>query len=332
MTQLRKESEMNYDIIGDIHGQADKLDELLPHLGYVPTGRSYKPPAGRQVVFLGDLIDRGPKQMRVLEVVRAMMESGDALCIMGNHEFNAISYATDDPLNPDESLRPNRGNSGKCGKNREQHAAFLEQVGEGSAAHKAWLDWFRTLPPFIDLGGIRVVHGCWDDAAVQTLKDAGWGPPGSVLDNDLLYRLSRIVPGAEETELIKARKLLTCGLELELPEGMYILSKEGHKHYDMRIANWREGATELHQVALVPAGQLEQLRGMEWPAGLVISRIDGAPIFVGHHWFSGHPVIEGPKLACLDWSAAANGPLVAYRWDGEAELSNDKLAWVSKFD
>jgi hypothetical protein len=67
---------------------------------------------------------------------------------------------------------------------------------------------------------------------------------------------------------------------------------------------------------------------MEWPADLVIAKIEGSPIFVGHHWFSGHPVIESPKLACLDWSAAADGPLVAYRWDGEAELSNEKLVWV----
>jgi Nucleotidyl transferase AbiEii toxin, Type IV TA system len=59
-----------------------------------------------------------------------------------------------------------------------------------------------------------------------------------------------------------------------------------------------------------------------------ISAITGSPIFVGHHWFSGHPKIESPKLACLDWSAAKDGPLVAYQWDGESELTNDKLAWV----
>ena len=41
--------------------------------------------------------------------------------------------------------------------------------------------------------------------------------------------------------------------------------------------------------------------------------------------FSGTPVLESPKVACLDWSAAAKGPLVAYRWDGESQLSNEKL-------
>ena len=47
-------------------------------MGYTPVGNSYKAPAGRQAVFLGDLIDRGPGQVRVLEVVRAMVDSGYA--------------------------------------------------------------------------------------------------------------------------------------------------------------------------------------------------------------------------------------------------------------
>ena len=81
-------------------------------------------------------------------------------------------------------------------------------------------------------------------------------------------------------------------------------------------------------MALVPKGQEELLAHLDWPAGLVLSAIEGSPVFVGHHWFSAHPVIESQKLACLDWSSAAGGPQVAYRWSGEEELSNDKLIWV----
>lgn len=316
---------MNYDIIGDIHGQADKLDELLPYLGYVPTGRSYKPPAGRQAVFLGDLIDRGSKQLRVLEVVRAMMEAGDALCIMGNHELNAIGYTTRPKGSSGDFYRPNNS------KNRKQHIEFLEQIGDGSELHRETVEWFRTLPVYLDLNGIRVVHGCWDDGAVTTLKAGGW-EPGVNLDDDLLAAVYRKDGIGEESAMMRARKLLTCGLEIPLPGSRAIVDKAGNKHKNMRIANWRDWAKEFHEVALVPKGQEELLKGMEWPADLVISRIEGSPIFVGHHWFSGHPVIESPKLACLDWSAARDGPLVAYRWDGEAELSNDKLAWVSKSD
>lgn len=313
-----------YDVIGDIHGQAEKLEALLKWMGYVPAGLGYREPSGRKVVFLGDLIDRGPGQLRVLEITRSMVENGDALCVMGNHEFNAICYATEDPGNPGECLRVNRGDSVKCMKNRKQHVEFLEQVVEGSDAHKSWVEWFRTLPPFLDLDGIRVVHGCWADEAVGTLQAGGWGT-GSVLTDELLLEMNR-----NDSPMMGARKLLTCGLELQLPEGKFIRDKSGHKHTEIRIANWRDWASQIHEVALIPPGQEEQLHGMEWPAELVISAIEGSPILVGHHWFSGHPVIESPKLACLDWSAAKDGPLVAYRWDGEDQLSNDKLAWVPR--
>lgn len=77
-----------------MHGHADKLEGLLRKMGYVPHGRGYRPPVGRQLIFLGDLIDRGPQQLRVLEIARSMMDEGDARAVMGNHEFNAIGYVT----------------------------------------------------------------------------------------------------------------------------------------------------------------------------------------------------------------------------------------------
>ena len=74
---------MNYDLIGDIHGQADKLEALLRHMGYVPNGIGYQAPFGRQAIFLGDLIDRGPGQVRVLNIASSMIDEGQALSIMG---------------------------------------------------------------------------------------------------------------------------------------------------------------------------------------------------------------------------------------------------------
>lgn len=317
---------MAFDVIGDIHGQDRKLEALLDRLGYKAQGQGYRPPQGRQALFLGDLIDRGPGQVRVLEIVRAMVDAGDARCIMGNHEFNAIAYVTPDPDVPGECYRPNRIDGPKAAKNRKQHAEFLAQVREGSPSHLAWVEWFRSLPVCLDLGGLRAVHGCWDDESVQVLWAAGW-VPGSRLDDGLLQTVHVVESDGSESTPMKARKLLTCGLEIPLPPGKAI-SKDG-LHFDtLRIANWRDWAKTLKEVALVPKGQEELLHELEWPAELVITRIEGSPVFVGHHWFHGHPAIESPKLACLDWSAGKGGPLVAYRWDGESELSNDKLVWA----
>jgi hypothetical protein len=54
----------------------------------------------------------------------------------------------------------------------------------------------------------------------------------------------------------------------------------------------------------------------------------GVPVLFGHYWFTGKPEVISPQFACLDYSVAKDGPLVAYRWDGETGLSSDKLVWV----
>ncbi|MEV8155643.1 polynucleotide kinase-phosphatase, partial [Streptomyces fradiae] len=71
-----------FDIVGDIHGCSAELEALLAKLGYVD-GRH---PEGRTAVFVGDLVDRGPDSPGVLRRVMGMVESGDALCVPGNHE------------------------------------------------------------------------------------------------------------------------------------------------------------------------------------------------------------------------------------------------------
>jgi predicted MPP superfamily phosphohydrolase len=84
-----------------IHGHADELVELLENLGYQKAQGLYRHP-DRRVIFVGDFIDRGPKIRQVLEIVRAMIEEGKALAVMGNHELNALAYHTEDPEAPGE--------------------------------------------------------------------------------------------------------------------------------------------------------------------------------------------------------------------------------------
>jgi hypothetical protein len=82
-----------YDIVGDIHGHADPLYRLLDTLGYVEIEGIFRHPS-RKMIFVGDFIDRGPKQQKVLSIARSMCEAGSANAVLGNHEFNAIGCAT----------------------------------------------------------------------------------------------------------------------------------------------------------------------------------------------------------------------------------------------
>ncbi|MAS33611.1 MAG: polynucleotide kinase-phosphatase [Anaerolineaceae bacterium] len=75
-----------FDIIGDVHGCYDELVLLLGELGYQIEGESVTPPEGRKAIFLGDLVDRGPKIPQVLRLVMGMVAAGTAICIPGNHD------------------------------------------------------------------------------------------------------------------------------------------------------------------------------------------------------------------------------------------------------
>lgn len=163
-----------FDLIGDIHGHARTLVRLLQKLGYELDSGIYRHPT-RKVIFLGDFIDRGPDQREVIEIVRPMIESGSALSVMGNHEFNAIAFAT---LHEGDYLRPHTV------KNTGQHRAFLNEYRLGSDAHDEVIDWFRTLPLWLDLGDVRVVHACWDQQLMDRLGT-------NMLSNDLLVNAAR---------------------------------------------------------------------------------------------------------------------------------------------
>src|SRR5215469_14779909 len=85
-----------FDVIGDIHGCLSELQALLATLGYEATADEHgrlagaRHPAGRRAVFLGDLVDRGPDTPGVLRMVIGMVRTGDALCVLGNHEAKLL--------------------------------------------------------------------------------------------------------------------------------------------------------------------------------------------------------------------------------------------------
>ena len=88
----RKDEAGPFDIIGDVHGCYDELCELLTELGYEVDAAlcSAKHPLGRKAVFLGDLCDRGPKNIEVLRLVMSMVQAGDAFCVAGNHDVKLL--------------------------------------------------------------------------------------------------------------------------------------------------------------------------------------------------------------------------------------------------
>ena len=296
-----------YDIIGDIHGEADALERLLQKLDYELADGCWQHPS-RQAIFLGDFIDRGPEQKRVLETVMPMVQSGKAFAVMGNHEFNALAFHT--PDGEGGGLRPHTK------KNTDQHQAFLNEYQDPEEL-EAVLDFFWSLPLWIELDGLRVIHACWDE---QQLKRLETEHAGQILTPDLLRKASS--KGCWEYDAIET---LLKGVELPLPEGHEgFVDKEGTRRFDVRVAWWDSNATTYREAFVGPESArptipVEPTHGRH----LVAYDETERPLFVGHYWLTGNPEPLRPNIACTDYSVAREGEkLVAYRWSGERQLTS----------
>lgn len=303
---------MGYDVIGDIHGEAGKLKALLRGLGYTETAAGWVPPQGRKAIFVGDLIDRGPDQVEVVDIVRRMLDAGHAHCVMGNHEYNAIGFVT---RHPDGSGRFIRRHSDK---NVAQHTEFLRQVGKDSELHQELVKWFRTLPPTLDLGGIRVVHAWWHQPHAEQVGSRL--PSGKLMDDEFLHATAN-----KEHPLWAAMEGLTKGCEIPLPDGHSFFDHQGIERKEVRTGWWHQDPRTYRDVAIVGDAQAHRIPDLPLPGSYRPGPVTGSPVFVGHYWMTGVPAPLSPKVACVDYSAAQGGPLVAYRWDGEQVLDARKF-------
>lgn len=287
------------DIIPDIHGRADKLRAALDGLGWRRTPAGWNnPEPDRRIVFLGDYIDRGRENGAVISLVRALVDAGKAQAIMGNHEFNALQFHTPHP-ETGAPLRPHTA------KNIDQHRSFLEEFAPGAPETRSVIEWMRSLPLFVEEDSFRAVHACWVDASIEALRGT---IGGAVLGEDHVTRSAH-----RDDPLFDLVEEITKGPEQPLPEGYAVRDKEGHEHHAMRVkwwyaaaVTWRDAAMSVSNLDCLPDGPLPQaLRDRTYPT-------DAKPVFFGHYWMSGDPVLQAPNVLCLDYSAGKTGPLVTY--------------------
>ena len=306
----------NYDIIGDIHGFADDLIQLLEKLGYQLNQEGYYSHPKRKVIFLGDFIDRGHQQKAVLNIVMKMVDNHAALAIMGNHEFNALSYHAKHPVT-NKPLRSHNDN------HTHQHQAFLDAYQDNKPELKQVLDWFKRLPLFLELDEIRVIHACWHQDTMNSIKSVLTAK--HCLDNDFLVHAND-----KKHPFYDAIETLLKGMEVCLPDGQRFKDSYGHSRNRIRIKWWEETAKTYQETAIVPRSERAAipntaLTAEQQPIGYKSSE---KPIFFGHYWFNGQPCIQKSNVACLDYSVAKNGKLVAYRWNhGDQVLSNQQFVF-----
>jgi hypothetical protein len=307
-----------YDLIGDIHGCAKTLERLLDTLGYRLQAGVWRHPQ-RMAIFLGDLVDRGPRIRETLHLVRDMVSAGQALCIMGNHEFNALGWST--PAAPGRTRQFVR-------EHTPRHARLiketLQQFDAYPAEWQAFLDWFYELPLFIDAGRFRVVHACWDESLIEPLRAQF---ADGCIDEHFVQAAAEY--GSFANTVFDR---LLRGTDMRLPHGMTLTSDDGFTRSHFRTKFWEEDPQTYGDIvfqpdalpelaAQMPLSEMQKTELLKYGA-------DQPLLFVGHYWRSGKPAPIRSNLACLDYSAVLNGKLVAYRLDQESRLDADKFVWV----
>ena len=312
-----------YDIIGDIHGCHTLLEQLLHKLGYRHDGHSFCHP-GRKVIFLGDVIDRGPGIVPALKLVHDMVTHGQAHLLLGNHEYNAIAYFT---------LRDD-GSGNFLHKHTPRHKRNLRATLDQFAAQSThslsfFVEWFKSLP-FIFEGEVNgqsfhCVHACWHTDAVKLIRSRG---VNTVRD-----------PSFWQATIDKStwqKKVLDCctrGLHLTLPADQVMQGNDGSFHHEIRLKYWGPQGPTLGDVALATKPLDSSLArtplSPEQRHLLYTYPKEAPPLFFGHYWLKGVPQLQAPNMICLDYSAVRLGQLVAYRYNGEAELSLENVVTVS---
>ncbi|MGC8118852.1 metallophosphoesterase [Marinobacter sp. VGCF2001] len=271
-----------YDIIGDVHGHQDKLTALLRKLGYTKQDQVWTKP-GHKAVFVGDLIDKGPNAAAVLETVKAMVEADSAMMVVGNHELNWIEDAADstgDVLAFMDATEKHHS--------RRQLTEAFKYEPERLINIFAWL---RNQPVYIDQPDLRVVHACWDEEALATLKKA-----------EVTCLNDRGLAGYRDTysNVYLAIDRMIAGCAHQFPSSL--AHNSGFRSKRFRIQWWPEDRAAINPIesGVVPV----QIQG---------PKPDSAPVFFGHYAMTGEPDTLGVNVAGVDYSAAYGGKLIAYR-------------------
>lgn len=267
----------------------------------------------RKAIFVGDYIDKGPSIRETLHLVRNMQQKGHAIALMGNHEYNALAY--DYVLSDGTHLRQHNAVHNK------QHEQTLLQFKGHEEEWTSFLQWFYTLPLYLELEELRAVHACWDEEAIPWLREKGYGS----MNEELL--VSSHNKGSYPNRVIND---ILKGKEYNIPEENAWKDKDGHTCLSNRLRWWKDPKASSYGEFLFNCPLPLQGEMIQEEVEAVVYPHEAKPVFYGHYWLEDpYPVVQASNIICLDYSIAKGGNMVAYRWQGEGRVKSHHFVSVN---
>nr|WP_321410316.1 metallophosphoesterase [uncultured Carboxylicivirga sp.] len=304
-----------YDIIGDVHGHYTELQMLFKRMGYSKENGYWQHPE-RKAVFVGDFINRGSDSRKVIQTIRSMINNDSGYAILGNHEINAITYFT-----KRSDGRPIRtpGNS-----NRKLLDNFFIEYKNNYDDLQKDIKWLRTLPLFLDLGEIRIVHAYWNDKHIEKVS--------KMYENGRLRKKHLKDAVKKESTLYTPFLETIKGIEINLPKDLIIKDSNNITRTNFRVKWWIE--PHGHTFDSLSYGNRFSLPKYTIPNELISSYDiypeDAPMVFVGHYCVGRGVMIPQKNICCVDACVANGGRLAAYRYSGEKRMDKNRFVFVDK--
>ncbi len=248
---VQKVAAQQIAFIGDVHGELSALNVLLERL---------EREGDYFLIFLGDLIDRGPDSLGVVRRVRALVDSGRAQCLLGNHELNLLRG----------DKKP--GSYWFFGEHEEMPGAngtpYDSSLLNSEDERAECLEFWRDLPVALEGDSWRAVHACWDEPAVTQARELSRSAFiasnfGKIADEpELPPRYFSIEAGAPEYDLALAEEMVAR--QMSSPIDILCSGRE-------RVIAARR--------AFFAGGKWRQVEREPW-----WEHYEGVPAIVGHYW------------------------------------------------
>jgi len=254
------------DIIGDVHGELGALHSLLKKLGYDDRGQHTD---GRRLVFVGDLVDRGPDSPGVLRAVMRMVEAGNVQCVIGNHELNALR---------DDSRKRREGEGWWYGREEPGFASVLVSEEE---KQRSFLPFLRGLPAALERRDLRVVHACWHDESIASLRE-----------RECVIDFYREREAARKAELRSMEEKASAACRLLGLESGDLRDVDKEVPLVPALAEYETANQMGNAVRVVTSGAEQPARDTFYSSGKwrMVERVTwwdeyaGTPVVVGHYW------------------------------------------------